>query len=135
MRKIKIMKWKESNRDDPDKEIEVDTCSLLRNMVMSVPPQKLPTGLDAFTIMRSLDISLKTAKGKEYLHLEDNVFDWLDKNCFTNILAVWGLMDEVAMAIIEITNSKQYDPNVAEEENKDESEEKRVAEALPEKPG
>ena len=120
MRRIKIMKWKEPSRDDPDEKIEVDTCSLIQNMVRQVPPNQLPTGLDAFKIMRSLDLSLKTAKGKEYLELEDNIFDWLDKNCFVNIPAVWGLMDEVAMAIIEITNAKQYDPNIAEEEDKPE---------------
>lgn len=132
MRKIKIMKWAEPNRNNLDDMVEVDTCVLIQNMVRAVPPQQLPTGIDAFELMRGLHHSLKSAKGKEFLHLEDNVFEWLEKNCFTTIPAVWGLMDEVAQAIMEITNAKQYDPN--EPDQQDEKEEEKETKDLPKKP-
>lgn len=132
MRKIKIMKWVEPNRGNLNEMVEVGTCVLIRNMVRAVPSQQLPAGLEAFTLMRGLHHSLKNAAGKEFLHLEDNVFEWLEKNCFNTIPAIWGLMDEVAEAIIEITNAKQYDPN--EPDQQDEKGENKETTDLPKKP-
>jgi len=110
MRKIRIYQWNEKSPQS-GKEEDVDTRILITNMVKGIPPQNIPRGLDNFRIMLSLHESLEKSKGKEYLNLEENVYKFLEDNCLTNIPAVWGMMDDISLAILAIVDAEQIDVN------------------------
>lgn len=119
-RKIKIETWTEPSRDNPGADITVDTCILVRNMVTGIDPAKIPRGVESFEVMKGLSEALKDAENKKYLMLPENVFQFLEKHCFNQIPAVWGLMDELSDAVTlligaELVEVKLKETDVAEE--------------------
>ena len=125
VRKIKIETWTEPERDENGKttgrSVDVDTCFLVRNMVSGLPPDKLPRGVDAFNIMKDLSYALRDAQNQQYLLLPENVYNFLQKNCFPNIPAAWGLMEDISNAVTlligaELVEVKIEREDIAEEE-------------------
>lgn len=110
MRKIRIYQWKETS-PRTGKEEDVDTRILITNMIKGLDPQKLPRGLDNFRLMLSLNESLQKSKDKEYLNLEDNVYQFIENECLPNIPAVWGMMDDISLAVLAIIDAEKVDVN------------------------
>jgi len=113
MRKIKTISWLETRQtaNGETEEVKSNSLDLIRVMIQTVSPQRLPTGLEAYEIMKSVHESLKSAKGKDVLILEDKVYDWIEENIFPQIPAVWGLNTDLSSAIDHIINAEKIDVN------------------------
>lgn len=112
MRKIKVETWAEQRPGET--VVTVNTRTLIRTMMNQLPPNKVPRGVDAFNIMKELHDALKESEKSEYIMLPENVFTFLEKNCFTSIPAVWALMEDVSKAITELIEAELVDVKVEE---------------------
>ena len=116
VRKIRIESWTEPSTTKPGERIDVDTCILVRNMVRGVPVEKIPRGVEAFELMKSLHEALKDAENQEYLMLTENVFQFLEDNCFDQIPATWGLMEELSNAVTLLVGAELVEVKLEESE-------------------
>lgn len=109
MRKIEILEWKE--RDRNDEEVDVNTVTLIRNMVRNIPLERMPRGPEAFELVRDLSKALDNADGKEHVILEESVYSHLEKHAFPQIPDRWGFIPGLSDAVLLIINAKKEDIN------------------------
>ncbi|KKL74274.1 hypothetical protein LCGC14_2066520 [marine sediment metagenome] len=109
VRKIKIISWTEPSQLDPNKEVEVDTCRMIRTLISSIPIQQIPRGMEAFELFKELHDAFKDAENQEYLILSDKVFTFLEKSCFPHVLGTWGMMKEPSEAITLLVGAELVD--------------------------
>lgn len=96
MRKIKVVKWKETVKGE---EIETDTTSLLDMMIKMAKPEEMPRGLDNFRIMNRLDKAFTKAKKTGTIELEEQDYKFLKDKIEKDVPAFWGSIPEASEAI------------------------------------
>ena len=131
LRKIKIGFWTEPSQTKPNKSIMVNTCTLIRTLFSGLPPAKIPRGLEAFELMKDLHQALVKAHDKEYLYLPENVYTFLQKECFPNIPATWGMMKDVSIAVTDLIDAELVEVNIEPSEPQQEQKPQPVPEAEP----
>lgn len=108
--KIKLTHWTELQTiNGEDTNVEMSTAELLEALIQLTPPQFLPTGLNAFDIMKDMRHSLDQSKITDTLIFASNTYKWLSENAFKHIPARWGLMPDLAEAIDNIRNAEEIE--------------------------
>ena len=96
MRKIKLVKWKETVEG---KEIDTDTTSLLDMIIKMQKPESMPRGLSNFRIMNRLDKAFKKAKKTGIIELEETDYKFLNDVIDSDVPAIWGQIPKATEAI------------------------------------
>lgn len=104
MRKIKIAKWKATDREG--KEVDETLLSALNVLISNKKPEDLPRGLDKFRLYNKLAKAFEKAEKSNILELEEAEYSFLKDTIEKDIPSIWGSNKDISQAIESFLEAK-----------------------------
>lgn len=97
MRRIKVKKWKETDREGI--VLDMDTLKLLSGLVGMKKPENIPKGIDKFRLFGRIAKAFDKAEKSGVLELEELEYSFLKETVESDILGPWAMNPEVLEAV------------------------------------
>jgi len=108
MRKIKIKKWTVKNKDGQDTQESLVT--ILSVLLANKDPKEMPRGLDNFRLYGRLSKAFTKAEKTDILTLEETDYKFLKDIIEKDVIALWGINDNMAEAVEAFVNAEIEKP-------------------------
>ena len=100
------------------KEVKIDTLDLIINLINSINPEKIPRGMENFKLMSKINDAFEKAKGKEYLFLDSEEYNFIKTNAISTIPSIWANNKEIYKAVLAFDEAAEFDPNAEKSKEK-----------------
>ena len=97
MRKIKIKKWTEKDRQGND--VEADTLTLLNSLVSLMKPEEIPRGYDQFRLFGRIGKAFDKAEKTGFLEVEELEYSFLKKTIESQVIGPWAMNPDILEAV------------------------------------
>ena len=107
MRSIKLFTWEEPDSNNPGKKKDVDLVELLKVLINSRDPQKMPRGIDQHRFYGRLGKAFEKSEKTKVLELDEGDYSQLKKIVEEDVDGAWGMNKDINRAVEDFMNAKQ----------------------------